>query len=222
MKKIRQSNLTRPLLAALLVFIVVAALGFLYQETLQETVLVSFQYLLWLGGMFIKNLDQRYLWLQIVLVSLLFAFGLSSLFPSADDDDSGAMTDEERNEKGRIDFWQYRIDLYRSIRGRNNFILLDFPSLIVDTLAFHERKDPKTVKAEILSGALQVPEEVYGMVAMKEVAAEKDEAPQAFQGGQSFFQRISGRSKMPETAADARLEKVAAYLENLLEDENDI
>lgn len=221
MNKIKETNLRRALIPALIVFVIVVVLGFMYQETLKETVLVSFQYILWLGSIFIKNLDQRYLWLQIVLVSLMFAFGLSSMFPSPIKKRNGDITEEELPQKGRIDFWQYRISMYRNIRGRNTFILLDFPTLIVDTLALHERSDPKIIKENILSGKMQVPDEVYGIVAMEEVSTEEDEDTQAFQGGRNLLQRLSGRPNAAETAANARLEKVAAYLEYLLEDEND-
>lgn len=221
MNKIKASNLKPALIIALIVFIAVVVLGFIYQDALQETILISFQYILWVGGIFIKNLDQRYLWLQILMVSLFFAFGFSRLFPSPFENRRKTIDNNVPPENGRIDFWQYRIYMYRSVRSGRIFSLLDFPRLINETLAFHERSDPETINAEILGGDLQVPPEVYSVVAMDDFPAELDQDTKAVRGGENLIDRITGRPQTPKFASDARLEKVATYLENLLEDKND-
>jgi len=192
----------------------VIVLGLLYQDALQESVLISVQYILWVGGIFIKNLDQRYLWLQILMVSLFFAFGFSSLFTSSLENRRRADLSKKPPENGRIDFWQYRVYMYRNVRSGRIFSLLDFPRLIIETLAYHERSDPETINEEILGREIQVPPEVHSVVAMDDFPAELDQ-------GRSLIDRILGRLQTPQVVSDARLEKVAAYLENLLEEKND-
>jgi hypothetical protein len=206
---------------SLIVFIVVLVLGYMYRNALQDTVLVSFQYLLWVGNIFIRNLDQRILWLQILIVSLVLAYRFSRLFNMPFAKRRRHIPDEAPPASGRIDFWQYRVYMYRSVRSNGNFFLLDFPRLIIETLAFHERSDPDTIKQGIISGDIQVPAEVYSMVAMDDLPTELEQDTSTFQHIRNLIQLNSGRSKKPEMAADTRLEEVAAYLEKLLEDEND-
>lgn len=221
MKKIKTPTLRPSLIISLIVFVVVLVLGFIYQNTLKETVVISFQYILWVGGIFIRNLDQRYLWLQIVMLSLGFAFGFSRLFTMSANHRSRTRIEDEPPENGRIAFWQYRIYMYRNVRSGRIFSLLDFPMLITETLAFHQRSDPKTIKDEIISGEIQVPSEAHSIVAMDDFPQETDHDTKAFQGGRKLIDLISGRTQTPEPASDSRLEKVASYLENLLEDNND-
>lgn len=214
------SKLKLQLAVSILVFIVVIALGYVFRKILQETLLVSIQYGLWWGAFFIKVFGQHFLWGLILVVTLGLAFQLSRvriLFPKKKD---MTMDEIKAPVSRRIDFWMFRIYRYRKVRNGNNYFLLEFPKLIIDTLAFHERKDPDRIKDGIINGTLSVPAEVRRIVGMEDFPRASDKNVKAFQKVRDLIRQIQGRFETPIVSSDSDLEKVAAYLENLLEDEN--
>lgn len=205
----------------ILVFILVIILGFIFRKTLENTFGVFFQYVLWVGDIFIKNLDQRFIWLQIIILSLALAGWYSGGFLTPTRKKRKTSLDEGASAKGRIDYWLYRIYMYRSVRSGGIYFLLDFPNLILESLAFNYRIDPHTIKDKIIAGEIQVPEEVYRIVVADESAQKDDEEDSLLGGWRNLFKRNSKQSRISAIESDARLAEVAAYLEKILEDEND-
>jgi hypothetical protein len=217
-----ESNLKSQLIISLLVFIGVIVLGVIFRKALQTTVVVSIQYVVWLGDFFIKVIGQQYLWLLILILTLGLSFDFSRLLKSSSNDHRPGLDGIEVPESGRIDFWRYRIFRYRKVSDGSNYFLLEFPRLIIDTLAFHERKEPDQIKEEIILDDIEVPVEVRNFITLDDLPTVLEEEPGAFQGIRNLIQQIQGEPIKPVPDSDVRLEKVAAYLEDLLEDENDI
>jgi len=222
MNKQSDSNLKPQLIISLIVFIGVIVLGVIFRKALQTTVVISIQYVLWLGDFFIKVVGQQYLWLLILILTLGLSFDFSRLLKSPTNNPHMSLNNIEVPESGRIDFWRYRIYRYRKVSDGNNYFLLEFPRLIIDTLAFHERKEPEQIKEEIILDHIEVPVEVRNIITLDDLPAGLDEETGAFHGIRNLIQQIQGETIKSVPDSDARLEKVAAYLEDLLEDENDI
>ena len=216
-----QSRLKPQIIIPIIVFAVVSILGFVFQNSLENTVGVFVEYVLYVANIVIKNIDQKYLWLQIVILALALAGWYSGVFTSSVPKKRGNAPDTNIPETGRIDYWRYRVYMYRSVRSGGIYFLLDFPKLIVETLAFQRRSEPDLIKEGILSGEIEVPPEVYRVVAMDDLPAKTVEERKAFQEVRSLIKGIQGRPEVPALESDARLQKVATYLEELLEDEND-
>ena len=65
------------LVIALVVFLAVVAMGYLFRGLLQETVLVAVEYSFWLGDYFVKLFGQNTLWMLVLVVALGLAIQLS-------------------------------------------------------------------------------------------------------------------------------------------------
>lgn len=209
------------LVIALVVFLAVLAMGYLFRGVLQETVLVAVEYTFWLGDYFVKLFGQNTLWMLVLVVALGLAIQLSRVLFSLPEGRRERINAIKAPDIGRIAYWQQPVYWYRKVSNGGNYFLLAFPKLVIDTLAYHERKDPDVVREAVLNGDLKVPEEVRRIVSMEAHSPGPEQEPRPFNGIRKLSQKLLGRTEQPVSDSDTRLEIVAAYLEELLEDENE-
>jgi hypothetical protein len=215
------SNLRPQLITAGVVFLAVVGLGYLFRDFLKETVLVAIEYTFWLGDYFVKLFGQRMLWVLALVLTLGLAVQLSQVLFSLPKERREPINPIKAPDIGRIAFWQQPIYWYRKVSNGGNYFLLAFPKLVIDTLAYHERKDPAVIREMVINGELPVPEEVRRIVSMEALSPSPAQESKPFEGLRKLSKKLLGRSSWPESDSDSRLEIVAAYLEDLLEDENE-
>ncbi|MEN8241766.1 MAG: hypothetical protein ABFS17_07585 [Chloroflexota bacterium] len=203
---------------AFLVFVIVLVLGFIYRDTLRETVLDSLLYVLWAWDITIKSSDQRLIWLLALLITLLIV-SISSRQKSEKPKESPRQPLESHPpETRRIPFWRSRIKIRESVIRRPGYFRPELNWLAIKTLVFHQNSTVKDVKDRLRSRELIVPPEVLEILGMDTTESELDQNAGIIQ---RILQWFSERFKVPRYIPDPRLEKVAAYLESLLEDSYD-
>jgi len=221
MNKFRSAFSWFQLFFAFVVFIAVLILGFIYQDTLRETVLVSILYVFWLGDLAIESFDQHCIWLLTLVITLVLTLKFSHR--RAEKSIAPPKTTLRRPSQviRRIHFWKNRIKDGRTAVFKHDYHRSDLLWLVVKTLAHRENSNPEDIKKRLLSGELLVPPEVQGILGMDDPQSSLDQQIGIIQRIQQIIHWSSERVQAPIFLPDPRLEEVATYLESLLEDGHD-
>lgn len=221
MNKTKASIPSPHLISAFVVFISVLVLGFIFQDTLKETVLVYILYALWVGELAIKSLGQRLIWLVTLVITLILTLRFSRLKAEGPSKPPKSILAQHAPSSRRILFWQKRINVMKSSVERD-YYLSDLYRLIIKILVHHEQSSPEDIKERLRSGELFVTSEVYDILGENDPQSSPDQKMGFIQKLRQLFRWNRDGSKAQSYLPDARLEKVAAYLESLLENEHDI
>lgn len=220
MNKIKSSNPSSQLIFALVVFMAVMILGFIFQDVLKETVLVYIQYALWVGELTIKGFDQRCIWMMTLVITLFLTLKFSRHKRMEPIDEPTEIPEERSPETRRIHFWRQRVRVMRTTVERD-YYLSELIWLVVKTLMYHEKKNLDEIKECIRSGELLVPSEVHDLLGLNELQNESNQRVGITDRIRRWFQSLREGSKATTYLSEPNLEKVAAYLESLLEAEHD-
>jgi hypothetical protein len=221
MNKIRSSLPWPQLIFAFVVFIAMLVLAFSYQGTLRETVLVSILYVLWLGDLAIQSIDQRCIWQLALVITLVLT--ITFFFRKIEKSISNSLTTVKRGSlvPSRIRFWRIQVRVGSSAVYARSSRPSDLSGLVIKALAYHENMDIKEVIKLLRSQKLQVPPEVRNILGMDDLKREAEYRLGILRRIQQKFRLMRANVLDPTFSPDPRLDKVAEYLESLLEDEHD-
>jgi hypothetical protein len=105
--------------------------------------------------------------------------------------------------------------------AERDYYLSDLHQLIIKSLSYDKQISPEDIKEQLRSGTLLLPSEVHNFLGVFDFQNGLDQQIGFFQKLQQWFHRIRGIFKSQTKLPDPDLEKVAAYLESLLEDGDD-
>jgi hypothetical protein len=221
MNNIKRSFPRSQLISAFVVFLTVLGLGFIFQEALKDTLLVYIQYVLWVGELAFKSFDQRCIWLLALVITLVLTLKFSRYKTEKPIEKPKTPLPPRSSETRRINFWRKRIEVMRSAVERD-YYLSDLYQLIIKTLVYHEESNPVDIRERLRSGDLAVPSEVHEILGLVDLQSSPEQQIGIIQRIQQGFHWIRNIFKTQTDLPDPRLEKVAAYLESLLENDHDV
>jgi hypothetical protein len=202
----------------LVIFLMVLGVAALYREELKESLLVPLLYILWIGELTFKSFDQQCIWLLALTIALVLSVSFSR--------QSRKPVEKSRLKRrrsslaaGRIRFWRGQLRVGSSSVYAHSYRRLAIRQLVLRALAYRMGLDEEEIKAQIHSGRLQVPSEVGYVLGMDTT---QDQPVGFLKRLQGRFEAITEWFGTSTFSPDPRLEKVADYLENLLEVENDV
>jgi hypothetical protein len=222
MKKNRVSIPWPQYIFVFVVFIIILILGYIFQDALRETVLVNVLHAIWVLDLAIKSVDQDNLWMLALVITLFWMIiSISQKFeepiPPPKAPFQGHLPAAER-----IPFWRGMIKVRESVAYRPKYFRPEVNWLIIKTLTYHENSNTEDVKDRLRSGELVVPPEVHDVLGMGVTQSGIEEQGGITERITLRFQLFRERFKTQKYIPDPRLEKVATYLESLLENTDDI
>jgi hypothetical protein len=207
-------------LLAFVVFIAVLGLAYFYREQITEIVLVPILYVLWIIDIALQMFGQRCIW----LLALVIALALSLVF-------------SRRNEKpvkdldrtvytrgpavGRIHFWRRRVRVNSGAIYAISYRRSEMRQLVIRALAYRENSRIRDIEDQLRSGQLSVPAEVSHLLGLDDQPEESHKSLGLIDFIKLRFEWITERFVTPRYSPDPKIEKVAEYLENLMEVDND-
>lgn len=209
------------LAAAVVVFVIVTPLLFIFQNSLRETLLDPILYAIWVVELAIKSTDQRCIWLLALVITLVFTIIISlrdlEVMRPRYTPESPAYT----NIPSRIRFWRVQVwmgnepgDLFSSHPS-------DMRALIIRALAYRENLEVGEIIDQIRVREIDVPPEVQYILGIGDL----ERGAEHRDGLMNRIRRMFGSSGERSAAImlpNPSLDQVAAYLENLLEEDHDI
>jgi hypothetical protein len=221
MKESRESSARSQLIYPIAVFIAVLVFGYIYRDILRDTALVFFLYMFWVGELAFQSLGQRNIWILALVITLVLTVRFSRQMIENPIAQPKTTLDSPPPDTRRISFWRKRVKVMRSTAERD-YYLSDLYQLIIKSLAYDKQINPEDIKEQLRSGTLLLPSEVYDFLGVFDLQYGSDQQIGFIQKLQQRFHRIRGSFKSKSNLPDPGLEKVAAYLESLLEDGDDI
>ena len=221
MNKIRQSLPWLPFIIAFVVFIAVLGLAVLYQDQLKDAVLVPMLYLLWVGDLVFKSFDQRCIWLLALVIALALSLSFSRRTKEPVEDHRKS-TSNHYLTGGRIRFWRGQIRVGSSAVYASGYRRSELRRLVIKTLAYREGVSNEEIKEQLHSGGLNVPPEVSYILGLDDTQDSSDQPVDLMKRIEGWFGQIKLRFGVSEFSPDPRIEKIAEYLEKLMEVDNDV
>lgn len=220
MKEKNNSRSKFPNLLLAVIFIAVLAAGIVFQDWLEEQLLVPMLYLFWVAELAFKSFSQFTLW----HLTLILAVILSFIYAVGREKNAARQTrpaaQRPQPTRGRILFWGHQIQIVKYSNYAARYRFHELTQLIIKTLMYREKSSRKEILAQVRSGELDLPPEVRAIVLRKEPGKVPIPRVGLFRRIQ---RRLSGQSQAkdnPKRKPDRRLEEVASYLENITEGSN--
>jgi hypothetical protein len=221
MKDINSPSPRAQLIYPIVVFITVLALGFIFQDILRDTVLVFFLYIFWTAELAFQSLGERSIWILALAITLILTIRFSRQIIKNPIARRKTTLQRLPPETRRISFWRKRVRVMRSTVERD-YYLSDLHRLIINTLAFDAKISPEEIKEQLRSGTLVLPSEVHDFLGVFDLQNGPSQQIGFIQKMQLRFHQFKEGFKTQTNLPDPGLEKVAVFLESLLEDGDDI
>jgi hypothetical protein len=207
-------------LVPLLIFIAVAGLLYIFRELITEIILMPILYVLWVVDLALQIFGQQCIWFLALIIALILSFafsrrrGKSDLYLRQTVYDPGPAI-------GRIQFWRRRVRVnsgaIHAVSYRNPGVW----ELVARALAYHENSDVKEIEEQLRSGQLQVPVEVGQILGLDIQSIEPRPKVGFINSIKLWFRRMVEYFTPQKFVPDPKIEKVAEYLEGLVEVDND-
>ena len=221
MSRTRNSLPWLQFLVAFVVFIVVIGLAVRYQEPLKEAVLVPLLYILWVVDLVLKSFDQRCIWSLALVIALVASLVFSRRTQEFSEDYSRSKP-QRFLDSGRIRFWRRQIRISSSALSTSGFHRSELRRLVIEILVYREGLSDDEIKEQLFAGEIDVPPEVRFILGLDDPQDDPDKPPNFWKRVSRWINEIIGRFRTPNLIPNPRLERVAEYLENLMEVENDV
>lgn len=221
MNRIRHSLKWLQFLIAFVVFIAVLGLAILYQDQLKEAVLVPMLYILWVGELVFNSFDQQCIWLLALVIALVLSLSFSRRTKEPVEDYRMSAPQHFLG-TGRIRFWRGQIRVGSSAVYASGYHRSELRRMVIKTLAYREGLRDEEIKEQLRSGRLNVPPEVRYILGLDDTRDSPDQPMNLMKRIDGWFDQIIGRFGVSTYSPDPRLEKVAEYLESLMEVDDDI
>lgn len=221
MNKIRSWFPWLQLILVFIVFVIVLSFAIIYRDQLKEAVLIPLLYLLWVGDLALKSFDQQCIWLLALFSALFLSLAYSRRAAKKSFGSTSHATRSRPLSAGRIHFWKTQVRVSSSKVYARTYRRSELRRLVIKTLAYRENHEDEQIKEQIRSRQLRVPAEVSYVLGVDDQPVEPDQSTRFIQRIQQRFNWIIERFNAPTFTPDPRLEKVAEYLESLMEVDND-
>jgi hypothetical protein len=219
MKKIYQSIAGWQFLLASLVFIAVVGLAYVYQEQITAIVLVPILYLMWFVDLALQMFGQQCIWVLALIIALILSFVVSHRNETSVPDATRGM--ENRPAVGRIQFWRRRVRISSNTIDDVSFRGSEFRQLVLQTLAYQENTNIRDIEEQLRSGQIRVPADVSNILGLTDQITVTRPSIGFLESIKLRIRWIIESFAPPEYYPDPRIEKVAEYLENIMEVEDD-
>jgi hypothetical protein len=202
------------------VFLIVLGLAYLYRQQIIAIVLVPILYVLWVVNLALRIFGQQCIWTLALIIALI----LSVIY-------------SRRNEKpiksldrtvygrgpavGRIRFWRRRVRVNSNAIYAVSYRRPAMRHLIIQALAYRGNSNHQEIEKKLRSGEMSVPEDVSNILGLDDRPVE---ARNSINPGEFIKLRLDwllGRFITPKYTPDPQIEKIAEYLEELTEVDND-
>jgi hypothetical protein len=207
-------------LVAFLVFMVVIGLAIRYQDPLKEAVLVPLLYIVWVVDLILKSFDQRCIWSLALVIALVLSLVFSRRTQEFSEDYRRSVS-QRFLDSGRIRFWRRQIRIGSSALYTSGFHRSELRRLVIETLAYREGLSDEEIKEQLYAGEIDLPSEIRYILGLDDSQDSPDKPLNFWKRIVRWFDEIIGRIVTPNFMPNPRLERVAEYLENLMEVDND-
>jgi hypothetical protein len=202
------------------VFWVALGMSFIYRQQIAENVLVPILYLLWMTELALRILGQQCIWTLAILTTLI----LSIIFfrqKEKPTDGSDRTVYHRRLAVGRIQFWRRRVRVKSNAFNGVSYRRSEMRQLILQALAYRYSRDTPEIEIKLRSGQLSVPAEVSAILGLDDQPIELRKSINLIELVKLRIDWITERFTHSKFIPDPQIEKVADYLENLMEVDND-
>jgi hypothetical protein len=220
MNKIRQASLRLQFFFTFVVFLAVLGLAYLYRQQIVEIVLVPILYLLWVVNVALQIFGQRCIWTAALIIALLLSL---RFFQQKEKPIKGLdRTVYSRGPAvGRIQFWRRRVRVNTNAIFAASYRRPAMRQLIIRALAYRENSNVQEIEKKLRSGQMNIPAEISNILGLEDQSVESRGSIGLIEFIKLRIGWITERFITPKFVPDPQIEKVANYLENLMEVDND-
>ena len=221
MSRLRKLRYWPQLRFAFAVFITMLVLVYIFRDMLRETLLAYILNLLWTANAVLQSFDQRCIWILGLLIALVITIILSLQNYQIFIPDAEETRSEPSLFQHRIRFWRTEINVMSSDVSSHSPRPSDLRRLVNLVLASRAQADIKEINQLIRDRKLQVPIEVSYVLGIESPEVRVNHQPGFINRLIRILQRKWRISQVSSHSPDPGFDKVAAYLESLLEDNYD-
>jgi len=220
MNKIHQASPRWQIIFTFVVFFAVLVLAYLYRQQIVEIVLVPILYLLWVFDLALQIFGQRCIWTVALIIALVLSL---RFFQRKEKPIKGLdRTVYGRGPAiGRIQFWRRRVRVNTNAIYAVSYRRPVLRHLIIQALAYRENSNIQEIEKKLRSGQMNIPTEVSTIMGLKDHSVESRSSIGLIEFIKLRLDWIAERFITPKFVPDPQIEKVADYLENLMEVDND-
>jgi hypothetical protein len=188
------------------------ALGmvFLLRERLYQTIMVPLLYLVWLGNLYLRSLDQLFLWVLLILISAIIL--LRTFWGRGTDQGPGNRMEPVATRPGRITQWAILIKQPNPSAELDDYLSDHLRKLVLATLAHQYHLSPEQMHQRLNGGHLEEAPEVLKYL-QKRPELRYTRPPASGSRLAQLRARLSGEGEVQRAARAAKLEEIIHYLE---------
>jgi hypothetical protein len=206
-----------PLIAAGVMFVVVAGLAITQQDLVREVVVRPILQVGWVLSLMVGSLDQGCLWVGVLVAAVFFS--LATRRQRRPVGEAPAAEPPRPTAVSRVRHWRTRIQADAGTPYVRDSRLADVRRLVIDVLAARQHISVEQMRQELVRGQYPLPAEVRAVLFPAEVRdAEPSWVARVWADVRQRILRLSGP---PPGGADSGMALVARYLEDILEVEDD-
>lgn len=157
-------NTRRLMVVALIVLMLTSAVLIFFRGIVRELIVVPISYIFWVIGTFVRNTNQEFFWVALIIIALLVAYRSMKPQKKAEFYDDGSSPYTSSNSlspnQGRVSFWATRVGLIRFGPYYQTSLRDAVSQLLLDVLAYRYRLTRRQVEQRVQDGSLKVPPEI--------------------------------------------------------------
>lgn len=219
MKKISKSVASWQFLLAFIVFLTVLGVVYFYREQVQTLVVVPIIYLLWVVDLAFQMFGQQCIWVLALSITLILSLVFSRRNKKSAKD-LNRMVYDRKPATGRIQFWRRQVRISSNAID-DGFRSLELRHLVLQTLAYQENTNIRNIEGQLRSGKIHIPEDVGNFLGITGQTVVTRQSIGLLESIELRIRWIVERFVSPEYSPDPRIEMVAAYLESIMEVDDD-
>ena len=206
-------------LLVLIVFVAVLGVAYINRELIADIILVPILYVLWVIDLALQIFGQPCIWILALIIAVVLSFA----FSRHKEKQSMSMRQTVYGPGpavGRIQFWRRQVRVNSGALHVASYRNPGMWQLVVHALAYHHSSDIKEIEEQLRSGQLQVPVEVRQILGLDIRLDEPRQTANFIEAIRRGFRWVVESFKPKKYIPNPSIEKVAKYIENLLESDN--
>jgi hypothetical protein len=220
MNKTRQQLPRWQVISTIVVFFAALGLAYFYRQQVIQIALVPILYLAWVIDLALQIFGQRCIWITALIITLVLSL---RVFQRREKPIKGLdHTVYERGPAvGRIQFWRQRVRVNSNAIYAVSYRRPAMRQLIIQALAYRENSNTQEIEKKLRSGEMNLPAEVSSILGLDNQPVKSRSSIGLIEFIKLRLDWIKGRFIKPKYIPDPQIEKVADYLENLMEVDDD-